>query len=196
MLCGGRNTKRVVFPPDHTLKPCRVHSENVKSSWRNGSACFSSGTLLPPPLFPSPWRWYVVFPGLKRGCGMRDNYPTPSHVPKAAPLFTKSCPGGGGAGLCLGWRPPVLADLPLACVSVPVCHVCWSLNKIFFIPVCNWQMDYYYEYTECDSTGSRWRVAIPQSPGACTGLPEPVRGTECSEYMCVNCVYLSSFSVA
>lgn len=51
--------------------------------------------------------------------------------------------------------------------------------------VCYWQMDYYYEYTECDSTGSRWRVAIPQSPGACTGLPEPVRGTECSKYMCV-----------
>ncbi|XP_026167985.1 UPF0577 protein KIAA1324-like isoform X1 [Mastacembelus armatus] len=42
------------------------------------------------------------------------------------------------------------------------------------------ELDYYYEYTECDSTGSRWRVAIPQSPGACTGLPEPVRGTECT----------------
>uniref|UniRef100_A0A3Q3WP99 MRH domain-containing protein n=1 Tax=Mola mola TaxID=94237 RepID=A0A3Q3WP99_MOLML len=41
-------------------------------------------------------------------------------------------------------------------------------------------IDYYYEYTECDSTGSRWRVAIPQNPGACTGLPEPVRGTECT----------------
>uniref|UniRef100_A0A673BME6 UPF0577 protein KIAA1324-like n=1 Tax=Sphaeramia orbicularis TaxID=375764 RepID=A0A673BME6_9TELE len=40
--------------------------------------------------------------------------------------------------------------------------------------------DYYYEYTECDSTGSRWRVAIPQNPGSCTGLPEPVRGTECT----------------
>lgn len=43
------------------------------------------------------------------------------------------------------------------------------------------QVDYYYEYTQCDSTGTRWRVAIPQSPGTCTGLPEPVRGTECSE---------------
>uniref|UniRef100_A0A673BRH5 UPF0577 protein KIAA1324-like n=1 Tax=Sphaeramia orbicularis TaxID=375764 RepID=A0A673BRH5_9TELE len=43
-----------------------------------------------------------------------------------------------------------------------------------------WQTDYYYEYTECDSTGSRWRVAIPQNPGSCTGLPEPVRGTECT----------------
>ncbi|KAM8892856.1 endosome/lysosome-associated apoptosis and autophagy regulator family member 2 [Spinachia spinachia] len=42
------------------------------------------------------------------------------------------------------------------------------------------ETDYYYEYTECDSTGSRWRVPIPQSPGACTGLPEPVRGTECT----------------
>uniref|UniRef100_A0A8C8HAY8 MRH domain-containing protein n=1 Tax=Oncorhynchus tshawytscha TaxID=74940 RepID=A0A8C8HAY8_ONCTS len=40
--------------------------------------------------------------------------------------------------------------------------------------------DYYYEYTECDSTGSRWRVAIPQSHGSCIGLPEPVRGTECT----------------
>lgn len=43
------------------------------------------------------------------------------------------------------------------------------------------QKDYYYEYTECDSTGSRWRVAIPQIPGDCVGLPEPVRGTECSK---------------
>uniref|UniRef100_A0A3Q3FZQ3 Endosome-lysosome associated apoptosis and autophagy regulator family member 2a n=1 Tax=Labrus bergylta TaxID=56723 RepID=A0A3Q3FZQ3_9LABR len=44
----------------------------------------------------------------------------------------------------------------------------------------NKSADYYYEYTECDSTGSRWRVAIPQRRGACTGLPEPVRGTECT----------------
>ncbi|XP_041693467.2 endosome/lysosome-associated apoptosis and autophagy regulator family member 2-like isoform X1 [Coregonus clupeaformis] len=42
------------------------------------------------------------------------------------------------------------------------------------------ETDYYYEYTECDSTGSRWRVAIPQSHGSCIGLPEPVRGTECT----------------
>ncbi|XP_034032516.1 UPF0577 protein KIAA1324-like [Thalassophryne amazonica] len=42
------------------------------------------------------------------------------------------------------------------------------------------ETDYYYEYTECDSTGARWRVAIPQRPGACVGLPEPVRGTECT----------------
>uniref|UniRef100_A0A4W4F9Q9 MRH domain-containing protein n=1 Tax=Electrophorus electricus TaxID=8005 RepID=A0A4W4F9Q9_ELEEL len=42
------------------------------------------------------------------------------------------------------------------------------------------QGDYYFEYTECDSTGSRWRVAIPQRPGECTGLPDPVQGTECT----------------
>uniref|UniRef100_A0A6Q2YKR8 Uncharacterized protein n=1 Tax=Esox lucius TaxID=8010 RepID=A0A6Q2YKR8_ESOLU len=43
------------------------------------------------------------------------------------------------------------------------------------------EKDYYYEYTECDSTGSRWRVAIPQrGQGSCTSLPEPVRGTECT----------------
>lgn len=51
-----------------------------------------------------------------------------------------------------------------------------------FPPNCvSLQTDFYYEYTECDSTGSRWRVAIPQIPGDCVGLPEPVRGTECSK---------------
>ncbi|NXK43594.1 K1324 protein, partial [Piprites chloris] len=42
------------------------------------------------------------------------------------------------------------------------------------------QSEYHYEYTACDSSGSRWRVAVPHSPGLCTGLPDPVRGTECS----------------
>uniref|UniRef100_A0A9J8ANJ0 Endosome-lysosome associated apoptosis and autophagy regulator family member 2 n=1 Tax=Cyprinus carpio carpio TaxID=630221 RepID=A0A9J8ANJ0_CYPCA len=36
------------------------------------------------------------------------------------------------------------------------------------------------DYTECDSTGSRWRVAIPLNPGECTGLPEPVQGLDCT----------------
>uniref|UniRef100_A0AAQ4PPS1 Endosome-lysosome associated apoptosis and autophagy regulator family member 2 n=1 Tax=Gasterosteus aculeatus aculeatus TaxID=481459 RepID=A0AAQ4PPS1_GASAC len=61
---------------------------------------------------------------------------------------------------------------------------CWFLITSYADVLClcvfHWQTDYYYEYTECDSTGSRWRVPIPQSPGACTGLPEPVRGTECT----------------
>ncbi|XP_053943737.1 endosome/lysosome-associated apoptosis and autophagy regulator 1 isoform X3 [Cuculus canorus] len=42
------------------------------------------------------------------------------------------------------------------------------------------ESEYHYEYTECDSTGSRWRVAVPHTPGLCTGLPDPIRGTECS----------------
>ncbi|NXT44216.1 K1324 protein, partial [Pelecanoides urinatrix] len=42
------------------------------------------------------------------------------------------------------------------------------------------QSEYHYEYTACDSTGSRWRVAVPHTPGLCTGLPDPVKGTECS----------------
>ncbi|XP_010885460.2 UPF0577 protein KIAA1324-like homolog isoform X1 [Esox lucius] len=45
--------------------------------------------------------------------------------------------------------------------------------------LCN-ETDYYYEYTECDSTGSRWRVAIPHNLGTCSGLPTPTRGTDCS----------------
>ncbi|XP_029598386.1 UPF0577 protein KIAA1324-like isoform X1 [Salmo trutta] len=44
---------------------------------------------------------------------------------------------------------------------------------------CN-ETDYYYEYTECDSVGSRWRVAIPHNLGTCSALPTPTRGTDCS----------------
>ncbi|XP_006039031.1 UPF0577 protein KIAA1324-like, partial [Alligator sinensis] len=40
--------------------------------------------------------------------------------------------------------------------------------------------EYHYEYTACDSLGSRWRVAVPHTPGLCTGLPDPIKGTECS----------------
>uniref|UniRef100_A0A674BW37 Endosome-lysosome associated apoptosis and autophagy regulator family member 2b n=1 Tax=Salmo trutta TaxID=8032 RepID=A0A674BW37_SALTR len=42
------------------------------------------------------------------------------------------------------------------------------------------QLHYYYEYTECDSVGSRWRVAIPHNLGTCSALPTPTRGTDCS----------------
>ncbi|XP_075299242.1 LOW QUALITY PROTEIN: endosome/lysosome-associated apoptosis and autophagy regulator 1 [Opisthocomus hoazin] len=42
------------------------------------------------------------------------------------------------------------------------------------------ESEYHYEYTACDSMGSRWRVAVPHTPGLCTGLPDPVKGTECS----------------
>uniref|UniRef100_A0A8C5P429 Endosome-lysosome associated apoptosis and autophagy regulator 1 n=1 Tax=Jaculus jaculus TaxID=51337 RepID=A0A8C5P429_JACJA len=42
------------------------------------------------------------------------------------------------------------------------------------------ESEYHYEYTACDSSGSRWRVAVPHSPGLCTSLPDPIKGTECS----------------
>nr|XP_014351906.1 PREDICTED: UPF0577 protein KIAA1324 homolog [Latimeria chalumnae] len=47
------------------------------------------------------------------------------------------------------------------------------------LPMCK-ESDYHFEYTECDSFSSRWRVAVPHTPGICTGLPDPVRGTKCS----------------
>uniref|UniRef100_A0A8B9K4W9 Si:ch211-233h19.2 n=1 Tax=Astyanax mexicanus TaxID=7994 RepID=A0A8B9K4W9_ASTMX len=56
----------------------------------------------------------------------------------------------------------------------------WLRIKLFVCLCLCLQGDYYFEYTECDSTGSRWRVAIPQRPGECTGLPDPVQGTDCS----------------
>uniref|UniRef100_A0A8C1K094 UPF0577 protein KIAA1324-like n=1 Tax=Cyprinus carpio TaxID=7962 RepID=A0A8C1K094_CYPCA len=42
------------------------------------------------------------------------------------------------------------------------------------------QSDYHFEYTDCDVLGSRWRVAIPNKPETCTGLPDPVKGTHCT----------------
>uniref|UniRef100_A0A8C6C937 Endosome-lysosome associated apoptosis and autophagy regulator 1 n=1 Tax=Monodon monoceros TaxID=40151 RepID=A0A8C6C937_MONMO len=42
------------------------------------------------------------------------------------------------------------------------------------------ESEYHYEYTACDSLGSRWRVAVPHTPGLCTSLPDPVKGTECA----------------
>lgn len=55
-----------------------------------------------------------------------------------------------------------------------------TLTKACF---CNClQKDYHFEYTECDSSGSRWRVAIPNSAVDCSGLPDPVRGKECSMF--------------
>ncbi|XP_035238246.1 endosome/lysosome-associated apoptosis and autophagy regulator 1 [Anguilla anguilla] len=47
------------------------------------------------------------------------------------------------------------------------------------LPMCK-ESDYHFEYTDCDILGSRWRVAIPNKPETCTGLPNPVKGTECS----------------
>uniref|UniRef100_H3AUB7 Endosome-lysosome associated apoptosis and autophagy regulator family member 2 n=1 Tax=Latimeria chalumnae TaxID=7897 RepID=H3AUB7_LATCH len=51
------------------------------------------------------------------------------------------------------------------------------------------QTDYHFEYTECDSSGSRWRVAVPNADGTCTGLPDPVKGKECT-FSCAAGEYL------
>ncbi|XP_069765172.1 endosome/lysosome-associated apoptosis and autophagy regulator family member 2 [Narcine bancroftii] len=53
--------------------------------------------------------------------------------------------------------------------------------------------DYHFEYTECDNTGSRWRVAIPTTPGKCSGLPEPIKGRECS-FSCGSGEFLDLFN--
>uniref|UniRef100_A0A8C7FA04 Endosome-lysosome associated apoptosis and autophagy regulator 1 n=1 Tax=Oncorhynchus kisutch TaxID=8019 RepID=A0A8C7FA04_ONCKI len=47
------------------------------------------------------------------------------------------------------------------------------------LPICK-ESDYHFEYTDCDVLGSRWRVAVPNKPDTCTGLPDPVKGTQCT----------------
>ncbi|XP_029580486.1 UPF0577 protein KIAA1324 [Salmo trutta] len=62
-------------------------------------------------------------------------------------------------------------------------HLLW----LFFVqiyassdlPICK-ESDYHFEYTDCDVLGSRWRVAVPNKPDTCTGLPDPVKGTQCT----------------
>nr|XP_033815262.1 UPF0577 protein KIAA1324-like homolog isoform X2 [Geotrypetes seraphini] len=56
------------------------------------------------------------------------------------------------------------------------------------LPLCT-EADYHFEYTECDSSGSRWRVAIPNSEQACSGMPDPVKGKECT-FTCLSGEYL------
>uniref|UniRef100_A0A673BA97 Si:dkey-153k10.9 n=1 Tax=Sphaeramia orbicularis TaxID=375764 RepID=A0A673BA97_9TELE len=60
--------------------------------------------------------------------------------------------------------------------SIVLVYCCLHIDVYMCVP----QTDYYYQYTQCDSTGSRWRVAIPLSPGSCSDLPPPIRGTDCS----------------
>ncbi|XP_056319615.1 endosome/lysosome-associated apoptosis and autophagy regulator 1 [Danio aesculapii] len=53
------------------------------------------------------------------------------------------------------------------------------LTEATELPSCK-ESDYHFEYTDCDVLGSRWRVAIPNKPETCTGLPDPVKGTQCT----------------
>uniref|UniRef100_A0A8C0H7G3 Endosome-lysosome associated apoptosis and autophagy regulator family member 2 n=1 Tax=Chelonoidis abingdonii TaxID=106734 RepID=A0A8C0H7G3_CHEAB len=56
------------------------------------------------------------------------------------------------------------------------------------LPQCQ-ETDYHYEYTECDSSGSRWRVAVPNPSAECSGLPDPMKGKECT-FSCASGEYL------
>jgi len=59
------------------------------------------------------------------------------------------------------------------------------------LPACQ-AADFHFEYTECDSAGGRWRVAVPKSPGRCTGgnPPPPNRGKGC-EFTCEAGQYIN-----
>ncbi|XP_053318278.1 endosome/lysosome-associated apoptosis and autophagy regulator family member 2 isoform X1 [Spea bombifrons] len=56
------------------------------------------------------------------------------------------------------------------------------------VPQCT-EQEYHFEYTECDSTGSRWRVAVPNEGKTCVGLPDPVKGKECT-FSCASGEFL------
>ncbi|KAJ8017113.1 hypothetical protein DPEC_G00014390 [Dallia pectoralis] len=60
------------------------------------------------------------------------------------------------------------------------------------LPICK-ESDYHFEYTDCDVLGSRWRVALPNKPDTCTGLPDPVKGTQCT-FSCNEGEYLDMSS--
>uniref|UniRef100_A0A8C5IE98 KIAA1324 like n=1 Tax=Junco hyemalis TaxID=40217 RepID=A0A8C5IE98_JUNHY len=70
----------------------------------------------------------------------------------------------------------------------PPCLICKCYDETE--PLCDClQTDYHFEYTECDSSGSRWRVAVPNPAVECSGLPDPVRGKECT-FSCASGEYL------
>lgn len=78
----------------------------------------------------------------------------------------------------------------ILCNLVTAYETIWITTKVtsgnLCVGPCFVQTDYYYQYTECDNTGSRWRVAIPLNPGSCSDLPPPTRGTDCCKHrLCV-----------
>uniref|UniRef100_A0A3Q2E832 Endosome-lysosome associated apoptosis and autophagy regulator family member 2 n=1 Tax=Cyprinodon variegatus TaxID=28743 RepID=A0A3Q2E832_CYPVA len=78
-------------------------------------------------------------------------------------------------------RPLTPHSSPVAVQWQPTATRGWVKCRELISLLCTCESgDYYYQYTECDSTGSRWRVAIPLTPGSCLGLPSPTRGTDCS----------------
>uniref|UniRef100_H2UWY3 Endosome-lysosome associated apoptosis and autophagy regulator 1 n=1 Tax=Takifugu rubripes TaxID=31033 RepID=H2UWY3_TAKRU len=77
-----------------------------------------------------------------------------------------------GHDVPLPWFPHVLA---LTWFGSPCLQLCETNICVLWL-----QSDYHYEYTECDVFGSRWRVAVPNKADICTGLPDPVHGTQCA----------------
>ncbi|XP_024594227.1 UPF0577 protein KIAA1324-like homolog isoform X2 [Neophocaena asiaeorientalis asiaeorientalis] len=80
----------------------------------------------------------------------------------------------------------------ICCWALAGCQAAWAGDLPSSsgrpLPPCL-EEDYHFEYTECDSSGSRWRVAIPNSAVDCSGLPDPVRGKECT-FSCASGEYL------
>uniref|UniRef100_A0A286XRT4 Endosome-lysosome associated apoptosis and autophagy regulator family member 2 n=1 Tax=Cavia porcellus TaxID=10141 RepID=A0A286XRT4_CAVPO len=77
----------------------------------------------------------------------------------------------------------------ICCWALAGCRTAWAGDPpAARLPACE-ESDYHFEYTECDSSGSRWRVAVPNAAVDCAGLPDPVRGKECT-FSCGSGEYL------
>ncbi|KAM7367238.1 hypothetical protein PAMP_015154 [Pampus punctatissimus] len=77
----------------------------------------------------------------------------------------------------------LLLRCQLCALMLIVCPVEQQVQGRRWSPARALKTDYYYQYTECDSTGSRWRVAIPLNPASCSDLPPPSRGTDCCDLL-------------
>ncbi|CAL8323341.1 unnamed protein product [Merluccius merluccius] len=81
---------------------------------------------------------------------------------------------------------------------MPLLHFCYFVMWHLFahanaeLPLCK-ESDYHFEYTECDVLESRWRVAVPNKLDTCTGLPDPVKGTQCT-FSCTDGEFLDMSS--
>ncbi|KAM6435769.1 endosome/lysosome-associated apoptosis and autophagy regulator family member 2 isoform 1-T1 [Liasis olivaceus] len=95
----------------------------------------------------------------------------------------RASPGAGWSLLCWlgGWV--LLLGCPAARRADAV-----AASSSLQLPPCQ-EAEYHFEYTECDSSGSRWRVAVPNPGAECSGLPDPVKGKECT-FSCASGEYL------
>ncbi|KAK1801314.1 hypothetical protein P4O66_022995, partial [Electrophorus voltai] len=85
----------------------------------------------------------------------------------------------------------VFANGALSAFSLILGFIVLDVLESVELPSCKEvdKSDYHFEYTDCDVLGSRWRVAIPNKPDTCTGLPDPVKGTHCT-FTCKEGEYL------